>query len=114
MHEWCVAIEALPGVTACTYEPFPFDVTLPRVAPGRIVLPADEPGVRSYAAWSARDGVEVPVYDHHLLLGRFVVHADAATCGVAIPPASRAHMLELADRAALTARRDHDPSAHAR
>jgi hypothetical protein len=114
MREWCDAIESLPGVVACAYEPFPFDVMLPRVAPGRIVLPAAEPGIRSYAHWSAEDGVEVPVYAEGLLFGRFVVRGERATCGVGFPPGSRARMLQLAERAALTARTDRAPSVRAR
>ena len=113
MREFCDAIESLPGVVACDYEPFPFDATLPRIAPGRVVLPAAEPGIVSYARWSPADGVEVPVYSDGLLLGRFVVHGERATCGVAIPPETRAEMLELACDAAPTARRDRDPSARA-
>lgn len=113
MHEYCAAIEALDGVGACAYEAFPFDVSLPQIARGRVVLPADEPGVRPYAQWSPCDGVEVPVYAGALLLGRFVVRAERSTCGVTLSPETRVRMLDIARDAAPTARRDRDPSARA-
>src|SRR4029077_2664586 len=61
---------AMFGLRTCWFESFPFDVQLPRIEPGRIVLPADEPGVPS---WSFDIGVELPVRCSGLTLGRYVL-----------------------------------------
>ncbi len=55
---------------ACRFEPFPFEVQLPRIEPGRIVIPVEEPGI---AAWSGQAGVELPVHLSGLTVGRFVL-----------------------------------------
>jgi hypothetical protein len=69
---------------ACWFEPFPFDTLLPRIEPGRIVVPAAEPGIRPYFEWQASDGVELPVRYEALTLGRFVLVPQVSTCGVAL------------------------------
>jgi hypothetical protein len=83
----------------CRFEPFPFDRTLPRIEVGRIVLPADEPGIRPYSGWEPSDGIELPVRYGALLLGRFVLVPRTVTCGVAIPSASRMDAIAHAQRA---------------
>jgi hypothetical protein len=88
------ALIVMFGLRACWYESFPFDAQLPRIEPGRIVLPCDEPGV----AGAAGDvGVELPVRYRGLTLGRFVLVPASPTCGVAFSAASRAEGLALAD-----------------
>ena len=74
------------GLDACWYEPFPFDRQLPRIEPGRIVLPATEPGIEP---WSCDLGVELPVRFSGLTLGRFVLVPSSPTVGVAFSPAAR-------------------------
>jgi hypothetical protein len=76
----------------CWFEPFPFDVQLPRIEPGRVVLPATEPGVRD---WHIGGGVELPVRAHGLTLGRFILLPAEETCGVALAANDRASALEL-------------------
>jgi len=80
---------------ACWYEPFPFDSQLPRIEPGRIVLPASEPGIRW---WRCGAGIELPVRAGNLLLGRFVLVPEARTSGVALSPAGREQAIGLADQ----------------
>jgi hypothetical protein len=77
---------------ACWFEAFPFDRQLPCIEPGRIVLPATEPGV---APWSI-DAIELPVRGAGLTLGRFVLVPDGPTCGVQLPPRDRSIAIELA------------------
>jgi ABC-type amino acid transport substrate-binding protein len=84
------------ALRACRFEPFPFDALLPRIEPGRIVIPAAEPVARSYAEWQPAQGVELPVRYGSLILGRFVLVPNATTCGIAIPPADRATAISLA------------------
>jgi hypothetical protein len=80
------------GLRACWFESFPFDVQLPRIEPGRIVLPADEPGVTS---WSLDMGVELPVRYCGLTLGRYVLVSASPTTGVDFSPASRAEAISM-------------------
>ena len=80
---------------ACWYEPFPFDMQLPRLELGRIVLPADEPGLIS---WSPGMGIELPVRHHDLVLGRFVLLPDGLTVGAGLPPVGRAQAISMATR----------------
>ena len=63
------------------------------------MLPADEPGARPYSDWRPSDGIELPVRYGSLLLGRFVLVPNTATCGVAIPSAARTDAIYLAQRA---------------
>ena len=83
---------AMLGLRGCWFEPFPFDVQLPRIESGRIVLPPDEPGVRS---WALDMGVELPVRYSGLTLGRYVLVAASPTTGVDFSPASRAEALSM-------------------
>ena len=84
---------ALFGLRACWYESFPFDVQLPRIERGRILLPPDEPGV---ASWSGEVGVELPVRHGGLTLGRYVLVPSSPTSGVAFPATTRAEAIEMA------------------
>jgi hypothetical protein len=81
----------------CRYEPFPYDAQLPRIEPGRIRLPAAEPGV---ARWQPGDGVELPVEADGLTLGRFVLVPPAHGSGVALSPRGRDDAIGLARRLA--------------
>jgi hypothetical protein len=83
----------------CRFERFPFDAQLPRIEPGRMVLPAAEPGVES---WRLDAGIELPVRAGDLLLGRFVLVASMRTSGVILSPAQRAEAISLAERVAPT------------
>jgi hypothetical protein len=78
------------GLHACWFEPFPYDVQLPRIEPGRIVLPAAEPGL---APWSCDVGVELPVRFAGLTLGRFVLVPSTPTSGVAFASTARAEAI---------------------
>ena len=86
---------AMFGLRACWFEPFPFDVQLPRIEPGRIVLPAEEPGV---ASWSPGSGIELPVRHDDLTMGRFVLVPETPTTGVALAPSARAEAIAMATR----------------
>jgi len=83
---------ALFGLRACWYESFPFDVQLPRIEPGRIVLPADEPGL---VPWSLDLGVELPVRHGLLTVGRYVLVPASRTTGVHLTPARRTEAIAL-------------------
>ncbi len=84
------------GLRACWFEPFPFDALLPRIEPGRIMIPAAEPGTRPYTSWQSTHGVELPVRYGALTLGRFVLVPHVSTCGVALPPESREDAIAVA------------------
>ena len=86
---------SLLGLRACWFEPFPFDNLLPRIEPGRIVLPAAEPAL---GPWTIDHGVELTVRCNELPLGRFVLIFCEPTVGVAFPPAARDAALMVADR----------------
>jgi hypothetical protein len=77
---------------ACRFEPFPFDAQLPRIEPGRIVVPAAEPGI---APWSGAAGVELPVRYRRLTLGRFVLIPVSPTTGVGFSPSARAAAISM-------------------
>ncbi len=79
---------------ACRFEPFPFEVQLPRIEPGRIVVPVEEPGV---AAWSGQAGVELPVHLSGFTVGRFVLVPARTTVGVGFSPADRAEAIAMAE-----------------
>jgi hypothetical protein len=79
----------------CWFEVFPFDDLLPRIEPGRIVLPAEEPAL---GPWTVDHGIELPVRYGGLPLGRFVLIPSDPTVGVAFAPPARGAALELADR----------------
>jgi hypothetical protein len=80
------------GLRACWFEPFPFDAQLPRIEPGRIILPSAEPGVEP---WSCDKGVELPVHFAGLELARFVLVPETPTTGVGFPPADRADAIAM-------------------
>jgi hypothetical protein len=82
------------ALRACWFEPFPFDAQLPRIEPGRIVLPGDEPGVEP---WSCDKGVELPVRSNGLPLGRFVLVPRTPTTGVGFSPVDRAEAITMVD-----------------
>src|SRR6478735_10933601 len=83
---------AMFGLRACWFESFPFDVQLPRIEPGQIVLPPEEPGV---ASWSGEVGVELPVRYGDLTLGRYVLVPASLTCGVGLSAATRAEAISM-------------------
>jgi hypothetical protein len=89
-----IEITALFDLHACWFEPFPFDVLLPRIEDGRIVLPGAEPGV---VPWS-NAAVELPIRLDGLTLGRFVLVSSTPTSGVALPPSARGRALAIAAR----------------
>jgi hypothetical protein len=84
---------AMFGLRACWFESFPFDAQLPRIEPGRIVVPADEPGV---ASWSGEVGIELPVRYRSLTLGRFVLVPASPTTGVALAATARDEAMSMA------------------
>jgi hypothetical protein len=84
---------AVFGLRACWFESFPFDVQLPRIESGRIVVPAEEPGV---ATWSGEVGIELPVRYRSLTLGRFVLVPASPTTGVALAATARAEAMSIA------------------
>jgi hypothetical protein len=86
LHATATRLVATLGLCACRFEPFPFDALLPRVESGRVVIPADEPGV---APWSGDPGVELPVRHGDLTVGRFVLVPGTPTAGVAFSPSAR-------------------------
>jgi hypothetical protein len=88
---------AVFGLRACWYEPFPFDTLLPRIEDGRIILPAEEPGIE---AWSLGAGVELPVRHSGLTLGRFVLvlEAGSSPAGTGLSPPRRAEAISIATR----------------
>lgn len=83
---------AMFGLRACWYESFPFDPQLPRIEPGRIVLPAEEPGV---ASWAGEIGIELPVRHDGLTIGRYVLVPAQPTTGVEFPPTRRAEAIAM-------------------
>jgi hypothetical protein len=87
----------LLDLDGCRYEPFPFDVQLPRIESGSILIAAAEPGV---APWRAGTGIELPVRFDGLTLGRFVLVPKRETCGVAFPAQLRATAIAIVTRAA--------------
>ena len=88
---------AMFGLQTCWFELFPFDAQLPRIEPGRIVLPAAEPGV---VPWSCGLGVELPVRFAGLTLGRFILVPALPTTGVALFAVGRTEAISMAARSA--------------
>jgi hypothetical protein len=96
-REWIVEatatrLVAMFGLRDCWFEPFPFDAQLPRIEPGRIVLPSAEPGVEQ---WSCDKGVELPVRFTGLTLGRFVLVPTTPTTGVALSHVDRSEAIAM-------------------
>jgi len=84
-------LAVLCDLRACWFEMFPFDTALPRIESGRIVGPAEEPGVpASYT------GVELPVRLNGLTLGRIVLLPSAQSVGTVFTPIARERAIELA------------------
>ena len=98
VHATIAQLVAVFGLCDCWYEPFPFDTQLPRIEEGRVVLPADEPGVEP---WSLGAGVELPVRYTELTLGRFVLVLEpgSTTTGIGLSPNRRAEAISIATRA---------------
>ncbi|MGO9873882.1 MAG: hypothetical protein ACLPVY_08785 [Acidimicrobiia bacterium] len=94
LAETAGAIAALLDLRACWFELFPFDVLLPRIEQGRIVVPAPEPGI----APCSSIGVELPVRVNGLTLGRFVLIPLVPSAGVIFPPTARDQATALAAR----------------
>ena len=86
-------LTAMFGLRDCWFEGFPFAVQLPRIEPGRIVLPRREPGL---APWHLDLGIELPVHACGLTLGRFVLVPSSHTVGLALPLSQRAVAIEIA------------------
>ncbi len=84
---------AMLDLRSCWFESFPFDAQLPRIEPGRIIVPADEPGI---ASWSAAATIELPVRYRGLTLGRFVLVPAAPTIGVALAATARDEAMAMA------------------
>ncbi|HYL50885.1 MAG TPA: hypothetical protein VEZ15_02860 [Acidimicrobiia bacterium] len=82
------------ALRACWFEPFPFDAQLPRIEPGRIVLPGAEPGVEP---WSCDKGGELPVRSNGLPVGRFVLVPATPTTGVVFSHVVRAEAIAMVD-----------------
>jgi len=91
VRQFAAELTARFELRACWFEPFPFDRLLPRIEPGRIVVPAAEPGAQSFTEWLPTHGVELPVRYGALTLGRYVLVPRVCTCGVALAAASRKH-----------------------
>lgn len=77
---------------ACWFEAFPFDALLPRIEPGRIMIPADEPG----SAPVAYTSIELPVRLDGLTLGRIVLLPSAQTVRHIASTTARETALSLA------------------
>jgi hypothetical protein len=87
-------LAALLDLRACWFEPFPFDDLLPRIEPGRIILPMPEPGVAPCSDF----GVELSVRMEGLTLGRFVLVPPKPSVGIIFSPTARDQALALAER----------------
>jgi hypothetical protein len=94
----------------CRFEPFPFDTQLPRIEPGRIILPGDEPGLEP---WSLDGGIELPIRFRDLTVGRYVLSPRIRTSGVALSPTGRWVAIALAtDLGEIIAARLQQPGRH--
>jgi hypothetical protein len=85
----------LLGLRSCWFELFPFDTQLPRIEPGRVVLPAAEPAVEP---WAVDRGVELPVRYDGLTVGRFVLVPVMPNVGIGLSPTGRAEAVRIAER----------------
>jgi hypothetical protein len=85
-------LSALCDLRACWFERFPFDTALPRIEPGRILGPAEEPGVPavSYA------GIELPVRLNGLTLGRIVLLPSAQSVRMVFTATARERAIAMA------------------
>src|SRR5262249_17911190 len=95
---WVPTIDRLTELLAladCWFEPWPYDRQLPTLAPGRVILPADEPGTIGYSEWRSTDGVGLPVVQAGLEVGRFVLLPRIPSVGIAWSPELRERALEF-------------------
>src|SRR5262245_24396831 len=88
----------LLALADCWFEPWPYDRQLPPITPGRVMLPADEPGTVGYSEWCSADGVGLPVIRAGLEVGRFVLLPRIPTVGIDWSPELRAEALDLVAR----------------
>ncbi len=95
LAETAGAIAGLLDLRACWFELFPFDVLLPRIEQGRIVVPAPEPGLAPCSSL----GVELPVRVNGLTVGRFVLIPLLPSAGVIFSPTARDQASALASQA---------------
>ena len=93
VQETAQELVQLFGLRSCAFEAFPFDVQLPRIEPGRIVLPAAEPGVEP---WTCDRGIELPVRYRGLTVARFVLTPESPSVGVGLSPQARDIALGIA------------------
>jgi hypothetical protein len=92
-------LTAVLAASKTRFEPWPYDRELPVVHKGGVTLPADEPGALGFKAWSASDGIALPVSSPAgLELGRFVVVPRTPTVGLAWKSKARARALDIAQR----------------
>ena len=89
-----IRLAGMFDLRACWFESFPFDAQLPRIEPGRIVLPGAEPGVEP---WSCDQGVELPVHSNGLTVGRFVLVPETPTTGVGFSHVDRAEAIAMVE-----------------
>ena len=94
LHATATLLVANLELRACRFESFPFDTLLPRIEPGRVVVPADEPGL---APWTGDAGVELPVRHGDLTVGRFVLVPGAPCAGVAFTPSARDEAIAMVE-----------------
>jgi hypothetical protein len=87
------ALVDLFDLDGCWFEGFPFDVQMPRLERGSVLLPETEPGL---VPWSLDSGIELPVRFRGLTVGRFVLVPRQPTTGVAFSIEARAAAIALA------------------
>lgn len=92
------AVASFDLVDGCSFERFPFDKKLPRLAHGRLELPADEPGLGSISTWQPAQGVEVLVSVRGLIAGRLVVFGPIAGRLPSSAGGAQERILAVADR----------------
>lgn len=85
-------LAAMCDLRACWFEPFPFDTLLPRIEPGRIMVPTDEPGSPPVSYTS----IELPVRLDGLTLGRIVLLPSAQSVRQAFSSRAREKAIEMA------------------
>lgn len=91
-------VGGLAAIEASWFEPFPFPSQLPRLLPGRLQLPAAEPGTAVSTEVRRGSGFEVPVFVRGLPVGRLVVvpHTDFDVLG--LDESTRDSVLGIAGR----------------
>ena len=81
----------------CWFEPSPFETKMPRLSHGRVVMPVDDPRVMQLDPTPSRL-VELPVYGHGRIQGRFVLQFAEPSIGLSIPEEVRTTAVALADQ----------------